>query len=358
MKRILAIAAMALLATGCSGDEEKSSGGKHVRAVNITTASTIQRDIDVTETAVGRIEDPHFVQVAAEVAAQVDKVFVDAGSAVAKGDVLAQLDTGDVRASLSAAEADVARQQAQLASQKRLVARYRQLANEKFVSPTLLDEAEAQLITLQKAVVAAKAARSRAHNDLARTKVRAPVAGRIQQRLTAPGSYASKGTVLFTLAAGERLSLSIPFPETKASLLHAGQVVRLRLPGRDTVTEAQISELTPMIGVQTGAFEARVELNNPGAWRPGGSVVAEVIIARHKGALLVPQESVVLRPAGEVVYVIDGDKASERKVRTGVSHDNMVEILNGLKAGETVAYHGAGYLSDGASVHVLQESGQ
>jgi len=346
MKPILALAVAALLLGGCSGEQEKAG------AVNITTAASIQRDVDVTESAVGRIEDPHFVQVAAEVAAQVDAVYVDAGSAVNKGDLLAKLNSDDARASLIAADAEVARQQAQVAAQKRLVERYRKLSDDKFVSPTLLDEAEAQLTTLQKAAQAAKAARSQARNDLGRTDVRAPLSGHIQQRLVAAGTYAAKGTILFTMAAGERLSLSIPFPETRAGIIHAGQMVRLHLPGSDAITEAKISELTPMVGVQTGAFEARVELENPGNWRPGGSILAEVVTARHEGAVLVPEESVVLRPAGEVVYVIDGNKASVRKVRSGITVDGMVEILEGLKAGETVARHGAGYLSDGAAVNV------
>lgn len=60
----------------------------------------------------------------------------------------------------------------------------------------------------------------------------------------------------------------------------------------------------------------------------------------------------VLRPAGKVVYVIEGGKAMQRVVNAGVKRDGWVEILSGLKRGETVALDGAGFLTDNAAVNV------
>jgi membrane fusion protein (multidrug efflux system) len=59
-----------------------------------------------------------------------------------------------------------------------------------------------------------------------------------------------------------------------------------------------------------------------------------------------------LRPAGKVVYVIEGGQAVQRTVTTGVTQDGFVEILQGIKAGETVAVDGAGFLTDKAAVSV------
>ncbi|MDQ6978336.1 MAG: biotin/lipoyl-binding protein, partial [Ghiorsea sp.] len=82
--------------------------------------------------------------------ARVKIVYADVGDKVAKGAVLATLDALDMQVAVSTAEANLARQQAQFDAQDKLVARYRTLSNDKFVSTTVLEQAEAQLVSLQK----------------------------------------------------------------------------------------------------------------------------------------------------------------------------------------------------------------
>ena len=81
------------------------------------------------------------------------------------------------------------------------------------------------------------------------------------------------------------------------------------------------------------------------------------MIEEHPDAVVVPETSVVLRPAGTVVYVVENNTASQRVVTTGVRQNGGVEILGGLKAGETVAVDGAGFLTDKAAVTVKQPDG-
>jgi membrane fusion protein, multidrug efflux system len=89
-------------------------------------------------------------------------------------------------------------------------------------------------------------------------------------------------------------------------------------------------------------------------WRPEGSVRGEVTLGVNRNALVVPEQALVLRPAGSVVYVIDGNVAKERPVKTGIARDGMIQITAGLAAGETVAVDGAALLSDGAKVNVQE----
>ena len=323
-----------------------------VRAVKITTAKSELRDVEVIEEALGRILDPAATTIAAEVPARIRKVMVDIGDKVAKGDVLAQLDTSDMQVAVSTAEANLARIKAQANAQERLVQRYRKLAEDKFVSTTMLDQAEAQLIALQKSVKAAKAQLRQAKNNLARTNIVAPVAGTVQRRWVAAGDYIGVGKPMFQLITNDQFVVSITIPETKIHSVKVGLPVRMHLPGSDQVVFASIDDLTPMIGSASNAFEARVRINNPGNWRPGGSVIAELIIATHKQAVVVPEECVVLRPAGEVVYVVKGEKVEARSIHTGVRREGYVEITDGLSAGVTLAATGASFLSDGASVQV------
>ena len=77
----------------------------------------------------------------------------------------------------------------------------------------------------------------------------------------------------------------------------------------------------------------------------------------RRGATVVPEQAVVLRPAGAVVYVPDGDNVKERAIQTGVQRGGESEILTGLKSGETVVVDGAAMLSDGAKIKV-RDSGE
>jgi RND family efflux transporter MFP subunit len=144
----------------------------------------------------------------------------------------------------------------------------------------------------------------------------------------------------------------LPFPERVADSLVPGQSVRLRVNSGNQAVNATISELRPMIGTNSRAVEAIVELDNPGTWRPGNSVSATVVLSTRTGQALVPALSVVQRPAGSVVYVLDGDTARQRVVEIGVRTNGDVEVRDGLAEGERVVVDGAGFLTDGTRVEV------
>jgi len=163
---------------------------------------------------------------------------------------------------------------------------------------------------------------------------------------------------MFKLVTNKQLIISIAIPETQSQTIRAGLPVRMHLPNSNQIIAAVIDDVTPMIGSASNAFQARVKIPNPGHWRAGGSVIAELITATHKQAVVVPEECVVLRPAGEVVYLIKADTVEMRRVHTGVRRNGYIEITDGLQAGLTLAATGASFLSDGANIQIknTQES--
>lgn len=95
-------------------------------------------------------------------------------------------------------------------------------------------------------------------------------------------------------------------------------------------------------------------VRSSGNWRPSGSLRGEVTLGVRQNAVVVPEQAVVLRPAGTTVYMIENSVARERPVKTGVARDGMIEIIEGIPAGATVAVDGAALLSDGAKVGVRE----
>ena len=82
----------------------------------------------------------------------------------------------------------------------------------------------------------------------------------------------------------------------------------------------------------------------------GEGTGVSVVAGTREGVLMVPEQSVVLRPAGKVVYVVREGKAEQRIVETGFRQEGLQEIAKGLAGGETIAVDGAGFLTDGAAV--------
>lgn len=147
------------------------------------------------------------------------------------------------------------------------------------------------------------------------------------------------------------LSIRLPFPEHIARQLRIGQSVRLTSFDENAKTAtAYVKEIRPSLNSTTQTMEVIAELRAGHEWYSVGSVRGEVVIGTHRGALVVPEQAVVLRPAGSVVYVPDGDKVKERVVKQGIARDGEIEIAAGVQLGETVAVDGAGLLSDGAKV--------
>ena len=101
---------------------------------------------------------------------------------------------------------------------------------------------------------------------------------------------------------------------------------------------------------------AIIDLENPGQLRPKATLSGKVLVETRKQALMVPNISIVRRPAGEVVYVINNEKAEERTIETGVYDGARVEITSGLQGHEIIATDGAAFLTDGANVKLAEST--
>ena len=355
MTRISLLAlALCLALPGCAKkpEEQKKSGPP---AAIISVAPAQARAMQVLEQSVGEADSHAAPMVAAEVAGRITRVFVEAGDAVKAGQALAQIEPLDFANNRQTAQAEVKRLEALVDNQRKLTERYRNLVAKNFISPTKMEETESQLVALKEQLEGARAQRGNAESNLARTRIAAPIAGRVDSRLIAAGDYVKVGSPLFQLATVEKLRVRLPFPETVAARIRPGLPVSLTTPtAPGKAVQGKVQELRPMVGTSNRAFEAIIEIVNPGDWKPGASVNGAVVIEEHAQAVAVPEVSVVLRPAGKVVYVVENGKAMQRIVATGVTQGGLVEILSGLAAGETVAVDGAGFLTDKAAVMVKQ----
>lgn len=164
------------------------------------------------------------------------------------------------------------------------------------------------------------------------------------------------GDPLLQIINNQHLRAHLPFPESIASYIKPDLEVRLRTPTSDTEIVSHIWELKPAIGVGNRAIDALAYVENQPGWHAGASVNGVVILGMRENVVVVPEQSVVLRPAGHVVYAIRDGIAEQRVVETGLWQDGLVEIRHGIKAGEQIVLDGAAFLTDGAKITIQQET--
>jgi membrane fusion protein (multidrug efflux system) len=329
-----------LLLSGCVKQTETPK--KTVATAAIITATQAQSlPMQVLEHSMGEADSATAPKVGAEVSGRIIRVAAETGDPVKKGQLLAEIDATDYATELR-------RLEAQATTQKKLTERHRDLASKGFISAAKLDEMEALNTTNREQM-------TRAVKNLSRTRITSPVDGKVDNRLVSVGDWIELGKPVFSLSTSEKLRIRLPFPETTASRIKIGQSVTLSTPTAPGKTMAgKIEQVRPAIGGSSRAFDAIVAVSNPGDWKPGASVNGAVVIEEHPDAVVVPETSIVLRPAGTVVYIIENDTALQRVVTTGVKQNGGVEILSGLKVGETIAVDGAGFLTDKAAVTIKQ----
>ncbi|MEX0960599.1 MAG: efflux RND transporter periplasmic adaptor subunit [Burkholderiales bacterium] len=349
----LILAVASLVAVGCGQDAKAPAESAEPRTTLVTTTTAQRMDFEVIERTVGSVESPIDPTVTAEVSGRVRQVLARAGDAVRSGQLLAVIDAADLKLARQGAAAEVARIEALLVNQNAILERNRQLVESNFISQTALDESIAQQRALAEQLAAAKSQLARVESDIAKTRVSAPLDARIDLPLVSEGDYVQPGTPMFELVSTQVLNIYLPFPETIAPRLKIGLPVTISSPvAEGDPIEARIDELKPGVVAGSRAVNAIVRMRGSLDWRPGASVDGAVKIDVRRNAVVAPEQSVILRPAGKVVYVIEGGRAMQRVVETGYKREGLIEIVSGLDGDETIAVDGAGFLTDGAAVSI------
>lgn len=346
------LAGLALALAACSDKPSEKKSGPPPTLITTTQAKAVP--LEIVETTLGALEAFKDPKIAAEVSGRLTKIAVRAGEKVRQGQLIAEIDPSDIAQQHNADQADIRRLQALLAQQERLVTRQNELVQKSFISKNAVDDASAQRDALRSQLEAAQARAALSANNLRKTRVVAPFDGSIEKQIAAVGEYLKLGDPIVTLISNSRLRANLPFPETAAQRLKLGQTVRLNSPLLpDAHIEGTIEDIRPTLTDGSRAIEVIARIDNPGeTLKGGGSVDAAVVIDVRTAAVMVPEQSVVLRPAGKVVYAVVDGKAEQRIVQTGGKQAGLVEIVSGLKADEVVALDGAGFLTNGAAVNI------
>ncbi len=324
------------------GEAAKGQGGARANrgpaAVETAQASVSQLSDDVL--ALGTLLSDESVAIAPETSGRVAMILFEDGAKVETGTPLFRFDSGLAQADLSEAKARLQLAEASFARIQKL----RQSGN---VAQNAYDEALSARDVARATVEAAQV-------RLDKLTISAPFPGRLGFRTVSEGAYVTAGTPLVQLDKTDTLQVSFAVPELQEKAVEAAKAVSFTadaLPG-ETFT-AQISALNPAIDVNGRALQVRALFDNAeGKLRPG-LLVRVTVKGAEREAVMVPESAIVQRAKGAVIYTLADDKVTEVKVRLGKRVGGLVEVVEGLRAGDTVVTAGNAQLADGAKVEVV-----
>jgi multidrug efflux system membrane fusion protein len=329
--------------------------------VPVITTGVTPKSMQILIEAVGTVQAIASIQIKPRLDSQIMKVNVEEGALVKQGELLFELDQRSLKAQLAQIEAQIRKDQAQVAQAKRdssrsedLVAKGAATVVARDASMTALKAAEAQLESDE-------AMRQNILTQLSFTEIKAPVSGRIGSIPNKAGTTVRTGdnsatAVLATINQVDPIYVQFAIPQVYLPELRAAMAkgnVRVnavidenrKQPGTVAFLENAVD---PMTGTITA--KARVENDNEALW-PGQFIKAEIVLGVEPNALAVPAAAVQLGPQGPYVFVIkDGNIAELRPISISRTQGGETVVSSGLKAGEQVVVDGQLRLVNGAAV--------
>jgi RND family efflux transporter MFP subunit len=363
------ITAGALLLAGCSREpsgsradtspEPGASGGKPAIAVEVAEvrSGSLSESIDV----VGALAPKRAADIRSEVSGTVSEVLVSEWVPVAKGTILARLDSREYAAGAAAARAALLQAEANENRAVREAERTERLRAAGLATQQALDDASTAREAAAAATSAARAQLAAAEYRLEKTVIRAPIGGVVASRSVRVGDYVeSMGAPrpVFQVVDNSLLDLTVTVPSTRSAALRTGQKLVFAtdaLPGRTFTGE--IAHINPVADDATRTVKVIAEVRNEdGALRGGLFVRGTIDLGARESVLQIPRAALlswdVTRGTGRV-FVLEGDAARLREVRTGTEVKGAVEIAGGIEPGDRVVTRGAFNVRDGDRVRVV-----
>jgi RND family efflux transporter MFP subunit len=282
----------------------------------------------------------------------------DIGSRVAKGELLAEIETPELDQQLSQAIAARNQTAASLELARTTVDRWEALRKRDAVSQQELEERRSAYVQARANLAGADANVERLRQLEAFKRVLAPFSGVITRRNVDIGDLIDSNKPLFLLSQTDPLRVYVNVPQAYAQLVKQGQtavVTQAEMRGRSFA--GQIARTAGSIDAATRTMQVEVALpNRDGALLPGAFVQVE-LSALASGALTIPSNALLFRGQGTLVAKVDRTGTVQlQPVRLGRNYGETVEVAQGLQGNETLVLNPSDSLAAGDKVQVVADT--
>ncbi|HEV2667815.1 MAG TPA: MdtA/MuxA family multidrug efflux RND transporter periplasmic adaptor subunit [Blastocatellia bacterium] len=346
-----------------AADAGHQQSGNAAPSTLVAVASARVGNIPVYLNGLGSVTPLNTITVKTRLDGQLTRVAFKEGQFVRQGDLLAEIDPRPYEVQLALAQAQLARDQAQLNNAKTDLARYQYLADKGVIPKQQLDT-QTSVVSQDEAVIKVDEAQiANAKLQLTYCRITAPISGRIGLRLVDPGNIAHAsdpgGLVIITQVQPIAVLFTIPEDSLNSVLrrLRSGE----RLPseaydrsGQTKLVTGRLLTMDNQIDPNTGTNRLKAVFENKGnALFPNQFVNIRLLVETRKDKVLIPVVAIQRGPRGTYVYVVRPDQTVEaRPVAVGAMEGDDASIESGLTANEQVVVDGVDKLQPGGRVQI------
>lgn len=345
---LITLIALSILMTGCSGEQTEKEQDKNkeepiyrvpVEATKVKIGA-ISNTYNTTAVLEARAES----KVTNKVSGMIEKILVEEGMLVNKGDVLAEIDSENYLLELERATIDLESAIAEFNRSKPVNGRQLVAAKD-----------------FEKLEFAVKSRRNQqkvAQIQVRDTKVRAPISGIIAERMVKEGNMtANPGGVMFSIVALETLQGVVYLPESEINNIHIGQQAFLQFPSTQQAIPASIALISPIIDTDSGTFKVTLNVeNNDYTLKPGMFARVSLTLDKRENAQLVPLKAILVTDTETSLFVVEDNKAKKLTVETGYEENGFVELLSPIDADTPIITVGQQSLKVGTEVKVVGQA--
>ena len=363
---VLAVAVVGLYfliaRSGPDSSTQAPPGGLHT-IVPVAAVPAKLGDMNQYISAIGTVTAYNTVTIKSRVDGALDKVNFTEGQIVKAGDLLAEIDPRPYQVQLEQAEGTLAKDVASLQNAKVLLARDKELYDQKVLARQDLDNQEAAVGQYAGSIESDKGAVDNAKLQLTYSRITSPITGRVGLRLVDAGNiiHATDATGFAVITQLQPIAVDFSIPEDDLPSLQTAMKADPQLPveaydrdfkhklaaGKLLTTDNQIDQSTGTIKLKASF------LNGDNALFPNQFVNARLLVNTIQNAILIPAAGLQRSQQGAFVYVVKPDQTVEmRSVTVGATQGDVIAIDKGLAAGDLVVTDGVDKLQQGSHVSV------
>ena len=338
--------------SGCSRSDDSTakkgaSGGGP--PVPVLVAKVVETNVPLQISGIGNVTPCSTVTIRSQIAGKLQEVHFKEGQSVGKGDLLFTIDPRPPQSALDQANANLARDAAQLENTKIQFEREKRLFDSKLVSQEEFDNARAAMDVQQGIMQADRAAITNAMLNLAYTSITSPMDGLAGSQLVFVGNIIkSPDDAMLTINQIRPIDVSFAMPERYLPEIRremGKKPLKVETSFAGMIGASPQGELTFVdntVDTTTGTIQLKATFaNDDNVLWPGQFVQVVLTLSELPNAVVVPAQAVQTGQAGQYVYVVNKDQAVEQRLVTiGVGYNGGTVVQSGLKAGETVVTDG------------------
>ncbi|MDW7679551.1 MAG: efflux RND transporter periplasmic adaptor subunit [bacterium] len=348
---------MSLIISGCSKNENDTNE-KNLESVPIELGSLERGDLEEMLSLTGNIQPWKKVNVAPNVPGTVDRIYVDRGDRVAKGQLLAELDTRATKLRLEQAKAGLSVAKASYEDASKNWERIKELHEKGTVSPQQFEKVQMGFKAGQAQLEQAQAAFNLAEYQLEVSIMNAPFAGVItgkymnEGEMINPSMPGSRGVL--TLMDINKVKIEVNISENQFAKVTVGLPVSVTVDAYpDEKFNGEVSIVNEAADPMSRTFAVEITVPNSNEKLKAGMFArVEITTEKRTNVWILPVDAVFAEQGNDYVYVVNNNHAIKRTVKLGLHQEEQVELISGLDESEQFVIVGKEMLKDGATVTV------